>query len=110
MRLPGGDRAVVDIRKLRDYCLNENHLRGRHKARVFASALGMRAEHAADLRRILLAAATEAQASPLAKDHYGQRYVVECAISGPAGQGVLRSIWMVRLGEGFPRLLTCYLL
>ena len=110
MRLPGGDHAVVDIRKLRDYCLNGEHLRGRHKARVFASALGMKADHAADLRRILLAAANEARAFPLEEDHYGQRYMVECPVSGPAGRGVLRSIWMVRRDESFPRLLTCYLL
>jgi hypothetical protein len=40
MKLPNGDQAVVDIAKLRDYCLNKDHLRGRHKARVFAAVLG----------------------------------------------------------------------
>ncbi len=41
MRLPNAERAVVDIAKLRDYCLNFEHPRGRHKARVFAAALGL---------------------------------------------------------------------
>jgi hypothetical protein len=27
--------ATVDVAKLRDYCLSDAHLRGRHKARVF---------------------------------------------------------------------------
>ena len=40
MKLPNGDRAVIDIAKLRDYCLSPDHLRGRHKARVFAAAQG----------------------------------------------------------------------
>jgi len=31
----------VETRKLRDYCLSPEHPRGRHKARVFASALGL---------------------------------------------------------------------
>ncbi len=44
MKLPNSDRAVVDIAKLRDYCLNPAHPRGRHKARVFAAALGLTAE------------------------------------------------------------------
>ena len=41
MKLPNGDRAIVDIAKLRDYCLNAGHPRGRHKARVFVAALGL---------------------------------------------------------------------
>lgn len=38
MKLPNADRAVVDLRKLRDYCLSQEHPRGQHKARLFKSA------------------------------------------------------------------------
>ena len=67
MKLPGGERAVVDIAKLRDYCLNDLHPRGRHKARVFASALGLTVADADVLQRSLLNAAREgnAQASDI---------------------------------------------
>ena len=41
MKSPNGVRAVVDIEKLRDYCLSAQHPEGRHKARVFLSVLGM---------------------------------------------------------------------
>jgi hypothetical protein len=41
MRLPNGDQAIVEIVKLRDYCLSPTHPRGRHKARVFAAVLGL---------------------------------------------------------------------
>ena len=34
MNLPKPELAVVEIAKLRDYCLNPDHLRGRHKARA----------------------------------------------------------------------------
>ena len=34
MKLPYGAHAVVDIAKLRDYCLSAEHPRGRHKARL----------------------------------------------------------------------------
>ena len=37
MKLPNGERAIVDCRKLDEYCLNPHHPRGRNKARVFAS-------------------------------------------------------------------------
>jgi hypothetical protein len=42
MKLPNAAQALVDLAKLRDYCLNPAHPRGRHKARVFATALGQR--------------------------------------------------------------------
>ena len=47
MRIPNGEEAVVDIRKLADYCLNASHLSGRHKARIFRAALGIGREDAA---------------------------------------------------------------
>jgi hypothetical protein len=33
MKMPGGDAAVVDRRKLTGYCLNPEHPRGKRKAR-----------------------------------------------------------------------------
>lgn len=61
-RLPNRHSAVVDVRKLRDYCLSPQHPRGRHKARVFASALGLTAEDAKDLREALVSAAVSGAA------------------------------------------------
>ncbi len=57
MKLPNAHRAVVDIFKLRDYCLNRRHEDGKHKARVFASALGLNETDAEWLRDRLLEAA-----------------------------------------------------
>jgi hypothetical protein len=55
MLIPNAENAVVDIRKLRDYCLNPDHDEGKHKARLFSSTLDITAENAEELRRILLA-------------------------------------------------------
>ena len=41
MRLPNGDKAVVDPRKLPDYCLSPAHPIGKHKARLFEAATGI---------------------------------------------------------------------
>jgi hypothetical protein len=43
MLIPNAENAVVDIRKIRDYCLNPEHDDGKHKARIFLSTLGMTA-------------------------------------------------------------------
>jgi len=61
MKLPGGDNAIVEIAKLRDYCLDPKHPRGRHKARVFA-AMGLAQADAGFLREALLRAARDADA------------------------------------------------
>ncbi len=76
VRLPNPRNAVVDIRKLRDYCLSPQHPRGRYKAKVFASALGLTAEDAEELREALLEAALSGEASAVDRDHYGERYVL----------------------------------
>jgi hypothetical protein len=108
MKMPGGERAVVDIAKLRDYCLNREHPRGRHKARVFASVLGLIAADADVLRQALLKAALEAEAVKGERDDYGQRYVVDLEVQGPRGRAMVRSSWIILHGEDFPRLTSCY--
>ena len=85
MKLPNADRAVVEIEKLRDYCLNINHPRGRHKARVFVTALGIKADDAEELKQAILSAALAAEATPTEHDEYGQRYVVDF-FDGTTGQ------------------------
>jgi hypothetical protein len=56
MRLPNAERAFADVRKLREYCLDPEHPRGRHKARVFLATAGLGPEHAEQLRADLLGA------------------------------------------------------
>src|SRR5438093_8229979 len=110
MRLPNAERAFVDIAKLRDYCLSPEHPRGRHKARVFASALGLTASDAEALRAALLQAARTEEVTQSEADEFGQRCMLDFAMQGPAGQATVRSAWIVRTGEDFPRLTTCFVL
>ena len=108
MKLPGADRAYVDIGKLRDYCLNPLHPRGRHKARVFAERLGATAAEAETLRNALLQAARKREAIPGEHDGFGRRFVIEFPMNGPKGSVVIRSAWIVRENEDFPRFTSCY--
>lgn len=70
------------------------------------------AEHALadDLSAALLAAARTEDATPGDRDEYGERYVLDFSMTGPAGQAQVRSAWIVRIGEDFPRLSSCYVL
>src|SRR5450631_1872101 len=61
-RLPNGGQAILDMRKIEDYCLNPSHPRGRHKARVFREALDLQRSDASWLRDALLEAARSVEA------------------------------------------------
>ncbi len=111
MKIPNAEDAVVDIRKLHDYCLNEAHPKNKHKARVFAAALGLTANDAELLKSALLDAVQNDTAMLGEKDAYGQRYRIDFTMIGDKGQEVaVRSSWIVRTNEGFPRLTTCYVI
>jgi hypothetical protein len=110
MKMPNAGQAVVDVRKLRDYCLNVDHPRGQHKARVFKSALGWTVDGAEDVRRKLLEAALHIDANFLGADDYGQRYALDFALQGVNGPATVRSLWIIRHGEDFPRFASCYVL
>lgn len=108
MRLPNGERAIVDLRKLRDYCLNPDSPRGRHKARVFAAALGLTAEDAPRMQVTLQEIARTGDATPGEVDLYGQRYTIDFEMVTAVGKAMIRSCWIVLRGKPAPRLTTCY--
>jgi hypothetical protein len=110
MNLPGGADAVVDIGKLRDYCLSPIHPRGRHKARVFAAVLGFTQADADVLRKELLKAASEGDAVEGEADEYGVRYTIDFELMRNQCRAQVRSTWIVLRNEPFPRLTTCYVL
>lgn len=109
MKLPNGQHAVVDITKLSEYCLSAKHFRGRHKARVFASALSMAETDAKQLREALLLAAKTEDAEISTSDKYGIRYIIDSVVRYKYKSANLRSIWIIRSDEEVPRFVTCYI-
>ena len=101
MKIPGGEFAFVDLAKLRDYCLNPSHSEGKHKARVFASVLGLSAVDSDFLRDELLYAARVLEAEIRDTDKYGDRYVLDFPITKGNRTATVRSAWIIRLGQRF---------
>ncbi len=100
---------MVDERKLIDYCLNPDHDSGKHKAKVFAS-VGIRQADAHELRNALLAAAMLGEAQREEPTPFGERYTIDFDLFRKNRKVRIRSAWMIRHGENFPRLTTCYVL
>jgi hypothetical protein len=110
MKLPNGDQAIVEDKKLIDYCLSSSHHRGRHKARLFIVKLGFDRHHAILLRTALLNAARNGEAVATKRNAFGQLYELEFQCSGPIGSASLLSVWVILDADSkkIPRLVTCY--
>ena len=110
MKLPNGDRAIVDVRKIEEYCLSDEHDDGKHKALRFRELMGVTRDNSELLIGLLHQAAAQGEATPGKSDRYGRRYVVDFSLQGPAGTATVRSAWIVLAGQTVPRLVTCYVL
>ena len=108
MKLPNAERAIVVIAKLRDYSLDATHEEGKHKARVFAAALGIGAGDADGLREKLIEAALHCECVPGRNTPHGQRYILDFSLTKGPLEARVRSVWNVRPGETSPRLITCF--
>jgi hypothetical protein len=109
MKLPNPERASIPADKLEGYALNPNHSEGRHKAVVFRSALGLDQENAEELKEALRQALKTENATPTTRNPYGQKYQIEFEMIRAGRSAIIRSIWIVKDAENFPRLITCYI-
>lgn len=110
MFVPNAENAVVDIRKLTDYCLSPIHEIGKHKASVFESALDLTAENAEQLKDALLAAVRNNEAEAGRFDKFGQRFTVDFELANGTKKATVRSGWIIKTNEVHPTLTTCFVL
>jgi hypothetical protein len=108
--LPNHSAAQFEIAKLRDYCLSSDHPRGRHKARQFASSLGISASDAEWLRENIVQSLATFEATGQEFDDFGQRWRIDMLLARQNRRAMIRTIWMIRNGETFPRFITCWVL
>ena len=103
---------VVDLAKLRDYCLSVDHPRGRGKARVFRSRLGLEARDSVWLRDVSIdaVATRRSELRETGADQYRRRFVLDFEVATAAGTAMVRPAWMIRTREDILRLVTCYVL
>ena len=77
MQLPNAATAFIDNAKLKDYCLNPEHHRGKHKARLFNAILGLTSNDLDILKALILEGIQTHEAILGNLDDYGQRYTVD---------------------------------
>jgi hypothetical protein len=109
-KLPNFQNAKIELAKLRDYCLSADHPRGRHKARVFREALGLTIDDAEWLQQRLLQGIQTHPAEKQETDSFGSRWRVDLPLTRQGKSSVVRTGWIIKTGEQFPRLITCWVL
>lgn len=108
MALPNPDRAVIDPFKIRDYLLAPAHPVGRFKARFFVS-LGYTADQWEKLQSDILGIARSGTVSGETATAYGRKFEVDGILTALSGRSAtVRTVWMIRAGEDFPRLVTVF--
>lgn len=108
-KLPDADRAVIEGEKLRDYVLSPDHDHGKHKARVFASALGIDRDSWEYLRDQIFACVLEAEVAEVRTGRYGMRYSVSIMVEGLNGEThEVTTGWIIEREGAPPRLTTAY--
>ena len=110
MNLPNASEAIVDIEKLRDYCLSSDYPVGKHKARVFLASLGLTKEDAEKMRSRLLDAARQYECIATKQTTHGQHFEMDFMLSHEGRVALVRAIWIIRHDEEFPRLVTFHVL
>jgi hypothetical protein len=99
----------VSQQKLEGYLLNPDHNHGRHKARVFSSALGITAADWRHLQEAILAGVRNEPVSAIVATPYGLRCTVVVPIEGLNGKSHdVCTAWLVA-GDEPPRLVTAYM-
>jgi hypothetical protein len=108
MSLPNADRAIVDPAKIRDYLLATAHPVGRFKARFFVS-LGYAADQWERLRDDILGIARSGSIAGETAASYGRKFEVDGILTAPSGRSAtVRTVWIIRTEEDFPRLVTVF--
>jgi hypothetical protein len=104
VKIPGGERLVIEEAKVRDYLLSPEHPVGRAKARFFVR-LGFERTNWSVLRdQLQHLGSVDAELG--ASTRFGQKYVVRGTRHGPMAAAAIVTVWIVLRGEDFPRFVT----
>lgn len=108
LKLPNIENAVLDIEKLTEYCLSNEHYIGKHKAKVFKNRLNITVDDSFELKRKILENLENYETHKTFSDFFGTRYFVDIEIRKLDKSGIVRTHWIIKVNENFPRFVSCY--
>jgi hypothetical protein len=106
--LPYHRNAIIPDEKIYDYCLNENHDRGKHKARVFKSTFGINVKDGELLKSAILNELSRSEITEVTENIYGRKYTLPMVISVFGITHEIITAWFIDFENKIPRLISCY--
>lgn len=103
---PNLNKVVIDLGKITGYVLNLNHPEGRHKARVFMSALGLTGADGGWLVEAIRCALPNAGIERQSETEWGTIYRADLVLRRGERCARVRTAWLCSDME--TRLITCY--
>ncbi|MCP5278316.1 MAG: hypothetical protein H6935_08135 [Thiobacillus sp.] len=108
MPIPTFANIRIDENKLTGYVLNLNHPEGRHKARVFRSALGLTISDAPWLAQAIKLALPETRMALQSQSEWGSIYRSDILLHRGNRCAKVRTAWLCTDQE--TRLVTCFVI
>ncbi|MEP1006533.1 hypothetical protein NC993_03150 [Leptolyngbya sp. NM1-A1] len=71
--------------------------------------MGLTSQDAELLKALIEVAIRQYEAIPGQTDEYGRRYVVDFPLRRNQNTATVRTTWIIRPTESFPRLVSCYI-
>jgi hypothetical protein len=92
-------------------CSTRGTREGRHKARMFASVFGIARDNQDILANALREAASNStEAISTGGEGFGATFEIRFRLTTNKGTAVVLSAWIIRNGEDFPRLTSCFII
>ncbi|GAB1410283.1 hypothetical protein MASR1M90_14370 [Desulfovibrionales bacterium] len=110
--MPNVDEAIVAIEKISGYILDPDNEKGKHKAKVLASAFGLQfnEEDAEYLRSAIASGLANGTVTSESHSKHGKKYNVAIAITGKNGHSEeMTTGWIIDKGSEIPRFVTAIL-
>lgn len=101
---------MIPDAKIAGYVLNPAHDVGGHKARLFASVLGVTVENRHLLEEAIRSGLPLVPAVNRGTDPHGEKFQADIEVTGPRGRATVRTGWIVREPGGVPQLTTAIVL
>ena len=108
--LPHWDEAILDIRKLEDYCLSHRTRVADTRLEYSDTRLGSSAATQPGCEMFCLKPRGPAKLLKFAADAWGTSWHFDISIERQRKSAIVRTIWIERAGEEAPRFVTCWVL
>jgi hypothetical protein len=106
--LPNYKNATIPDDKIYGYCLNLNHERGRHKARVFKKVFGITANNGEILKRAILQELKSFEVTNKIENIFGTLFTISMTITIFDKTASITTAWIIKTGTNIPKLTTCF--